>query len=84
MPTVLHPSGSASPAAGTAVPVSANGFTTFTLTPPAGVNYASWAGVSGGCGSIVPASTWYVGSNLVLKVGPVTSNCTFPIAFSSK
>ena len=82
--TQITPSGSASPAAGTAVPVSANGFTTFTLTPPAGVNYASWAGVSGGCGAIVPASTWYVGSNLVLKVGPVTRNCTFPIAFSSR
>jgi hypothetical protein len=82
--TQITPSGSASPAVGTAVSVSANGFTTFTLTPPAGATYASWAGVKGGCGAIAPVSTWYVGSNLALKVGPVTSNCTFPIAFSSK
>jgi len=83
--TQITPSGSASPAAGVAVPVGANGgSTTFTITPPAGANYASWAGMSGGCGSIALASTWYLGSNLVLKVGPVTSNCTFPVAFTVK
>ncbi|MDR2991097.1 MAG: hypothetical protein LBU72_04075 [Burkholderiaceae bacterium] len=80
--SAITPSGSASPAVGTPVSVSPNGSTTFTITPPAGMTWASWAGWSGGCGAISVASTWYVGSNLVLKVGPVTSNCTFPVTFS--
>jgi len=81
--TKITPSGTSSPAVGTAVSVSPNGSTTFTITPPAGANYASWAGWSGGCGAISLASTWYIGSSLILKVGPVTSNCTFPVVFSS-
>ena len=81
--TRITPSGTANPAVGTAVLVSPNGSTTFTITPPAGVNRASWAGWSGGCGAISLVSTWNIGSSLVLKVGPVTSNCTFPVAFSS-
>jgi hypothetical protein len=79
--TTITPSGSARPAAGVAVPVSANGYATFTITPPAEVNNVSFY-TGGGCGTITKVSPWY--SNLVLKVGPVTSNCTFSAAFSSK
>ncbi|MDR0458304.1 MAG: hypothetical protein LBH10_04650 [Burkholderiaceae bacterium] len=80
--TQITPNGSSSPAVGTAVSVTAGATTTFTITPPAGATNASWAGLTSGCGSIGLASTWYVGGNLTLKVGPVTGTCTFPVAFS--
>jgi hypothetical protein len=79
--TKITPSGSASPAVGTAVPVSANGYTTFTIRPPAGAAKVSWSR-SGGCGAI--SDTWLTYPNLVFKVGPVTSNCTFAVAFTMK
>jgi len=79
--TRITPSGSSSPAVGTPVSVSKNGSTTFVLTPPSNARSASWTW-SGGCGNIAMASTWYVGGTLQLKVGPVTSSCTFPVTFT--
>jgi hypothetical protein len=81
--TRITPSGTSSPAVGTAVSVALNNKITYTITPPAGVNYASWAGYSGGCGSFTPL-TWKLGSALTLTVGPVTSTCTFPLAFTKR
>ena len=80
--TKITPSGSSSPAVGAPVSVSAsNGSATFNITPPAGATYVSWLGDIG-CSAIGPASTWYLGSNLALKVGPVTGNCTFSVVFT--
>jgi len=77
----ITPSGTSSPAVGTAVSVAAGGTVQYTVTPPLGASSATWSW-DAGCSTISLASTWYIGSSLALKVGPVTSNCTFQTTFT--
>jgi hypothetical protein len=80
--TQITPSGTSNPAVNTAVSVASNGSVPYTLTPPAGVNHASF-GYSTACGSITQTS-WVLGSTQSLRVGPVTGACAFSVAYTKK